>query len=71
MCSSVTCANCCVDAPTGQAQEYVWEQDNVCVCVFEHSSEDPEWIKADDTPGHVLLREPAVRSGIRDPRRLL
>lgn len=42
----------------------------VCECVFEHSWEDPEWIKADDTPGRVLLREPAVRSGIRDQRRL-
>ncbi|CAB1449328.1 unnamed protein product [Pleuronectes platessa] len=34
------------------------------------SKKDPEWIKADDTPGSVLLREPAVRSGIRDQRRL-
>ncbi len=46
----------------------------VCVCacvrVCAHSWEDPEWIKAADTPGSVLLREPAVRSGIRDQRRL-
>ncbi|CAL8402812.1 unnamed protein product [Arctogadus glacialis] len=32
----------------------------------EHSTEDPEWIKASDTPGSVVRREPAVRSQMRD-----
>lgn len=52
------------------AFKYTSECIQSCVCVCAHSWEDPEWIKAADTPGSVLLREPAVRSGIRDQRRL-
>lgn len=78
VCSGATRANSCVCAPQqaqpgslcGREKASVQPCVSVCVrvCVFVHSWEDPEWIKADDTPGRVLLREPAVRSGIWDQR---